>query len=561
MDLTSSAPTTARTERAAGGSSATLPELLVARAKADPQRLVFQAKRRGQWRAIRLAEYTTAVRELAAGLRALGLASGQTVGLLGRNRFEWLIADGGIQAAGGVSLALHPNLPPADLAALARQTDCRVWWLEDAEQLARLRAAGDALPAPQQIIVLDQRDVPPDLSLPISEHVEVGARGRASGEAEPEPGPMADVPACWLVSPGTSGAPRLVSVSHGQLLAQASAWREALAPRSGWRLLTILPLALPVERAVMQGAALLAGAVVCFPESAETVPQELRVVRPQVVTGSPQTWARQRASLLAQIDAAPRLKRWLARRTLAGRLPLGRLLLRGLGLDRTRVALVHGASLPPDLRAFCARLGLALRESYGLTESAGLGSIDGQATPGLEWRLDESGQILLRGPLVAGALDANGWLATGDQGQRAADGSLRVLGRRGELFPGPDGQLVAPAPIADRLRASPYVQDVLVGPGPDGDAAALVSLNEAAIGRLAQTRRLSLEPGVDLAQQPGVRELLRGEVRRLGVAVARIAVLPQPLRGDDVLTPTGLVRRAVVWERYQGWLHDQAVKI
>jgi len=339
-----------------------------------------------------------------------------------------------------------------------------------------------------------------------------------------------------------------------------------------------------------------------IPERQETVLENLREVAPTLYFASARSWDNLLTRLQIGMAESTRLKRFLfdrfmalaiaiERRRLGGTEPawwhralraLGEILVYGplrdhLGLTRASRAYTAGEAIGEDTFLFFRALGVDLKQFYGQTENCALTAAQadgavrlhtvGRAMPGVELRIDEAGEILVRSDSVFdGYVDdreataralVDGWLHTGDAGYLEPDGQLVVLGRVSEVVHTKAGERFIPNYIENRIKFSPYVRDVAVqGAGRD-DLAALVCIDLEAVGHWAQVHGVGYTSYGDLSQKPEVLALVRGVLRHVNT------VLPPPLRvrrfvnlhkefdaDDGEVTRTRKLRRNVVDEHY-----------
>ncbi|MDP3910954.1 MAG: AMP-binding protein [Gemmatimonadales bacterium] len=413
----------------------------------------------------------------------------------------------------------------------------------------------------------------------------------------------ADDVAVFCYTSGTTGRPKAAMLSHRTLLAVARAWMEAdgVAPFEDY--VSYVAPAWVTEQFLGLALGLVAPLAVNFPESPETLPQDLREIGPARVFYGARLWENLAAQIEVRIAETAPWKRRVYRAALgAGRrvveaaergdrpsagLRLAHavadaLVLRPLrdrvGLARLRSGYTAGAAIAPDTMRFFHAHGVRLKNIYGSTE-AGMVAMHrdghiryetvGPAFPGCEIRIAEDGEILVRSPMVfAGyyndpeatrARFRDGWYATGDAGRLGDDGHLVYWDRVSELLELPDGTRFSPQHIEVRLRFSPYVKDVMVvGGRPRPFVAALVVIDGDTVGKWAEQARIPYTTYVDLSQKPEVRALIHGEVERVNRAlpvaarIRRVVVLHKEFDADEAeLTRTRKLRRGSLEERYR----------
>lgn len=568
--------------------------------------MAMRHKRRGLWQPITWEEYGLAAEEIARGLVSLGLRRGETAALVGQNRPEWLFCDMGIQLAGGISVAVYATSPPEQCAYVLGHSGARVFFVENEEQLDKALVIRSRLPHLRAIVVMDLEGLegfadPQTMTLD-----ELRTLGRAlqdAGvlEARIRETAEEDV-AVLLYTSGTTGPPKGAMLTHRNLLwtAQALGAANPLYPTD--TALSFLPLAHIAERMLSLYLPLVWGYTVHFAESLDTLFQNLQEVRPTILFAVPRLWEKLSAQVELHMREADFLKRTAYRiavrfgrryallRLAAQPIPLPlrvahalsevlllRPLRRRLGLDRVRFAVSGAAPIAPEVLEYYHAIGVPIREVYGQTEGSGpttihhgdrirLGTV-GQPLPGVEVRIAEDGEILVRGPNVfagyfkdpeatAQAL-RDGWLYSGDVGEMDAEGFLRITDRKKDILINAYGKNIAPAYVENKLKASPYIHDAVVIGDRRPYLVALIVLDEDHVARWAQEHRIPFTTFTDLSMNERVYELIEGEVQRVNRTlsgpeqVKRFAILPKRLYEEDgEVTPTLKVKRKAIGEKY-----------
>jgi long-subunit acyl-CoA synthetase (AMP-forming) len=483
---------------------------LTAEAYADRPALTGADGERYTW-----ARYRGDARRCAAGLAGLGLRPGDTLGLLLGNRPEFHVADAAAMTLGVTTCSLYPTAPDEELRHLV--TDSRASVLVcDAAGLARARGLLERCPGLRELVVVGPA---------------AGAAGvrtyqdlLAAGDAHPGPAPYRvrarDVLTVVYTS-GTTGPPKGVEISHGVALATARAFLERAPLPAGSRLVSYLPMAHIAERCCSHYLPMLLGAdVTCCPQ-----PDRLFTVLPQVrphwLFSVPRMWDKLRTRLLTELDGAPAEFRDGVLRALelgaalaAGEDDDGRaeylLLERShlapvralLGLDEARLVHVGAAPIREETMLFLRALGLPVGEIWGMTELCAAACVTepgrhrmgwvGPPLPGVEVRTAPDGEVLVRGAVTmlgyrgrpqetAAAFDEHGWLRTGDLGELAPDGSLRITGRKKDLIVNAYGKNMAPARIEARIaEEEPLIDQVcVIGDGRPFNVALIATVGPA----------------------------------------------------------------------------------
>ncbi len=594
-DVTEPMPTSAG---ALGAVPTSVPAWLLRQAETRPRDVALRVKELGRWLELTWADYAVRVANVGRALSHQGVAPGDRVVIVSDNRIEWLFTDLAVQGLGAVSVGLFVTGDAAELAALIKRADATVAVVEDEEQFDKLVEVAAQITL-RHLIVIDPRGIQrldnPASSFEALESIgtaeavqmrEGDVRSWAASVAALDPTDVATI----VFTPGTSGDPKGVLLTHANLVAAANAGVDALGLRSSDEIVSSLPLCEISERALVGAQAVRAGATVNFGEGGDALVNDLCEVQPTIVLGTPRLWQRLRGMVENRLRIAGRVKR--AATSVArggGRAPRGpvssllviRPLRKRLGLGRVRVALSVGASPPAELVTWWQSVGVPLQATYALCETAGVATVGrsgdaatpsaGQAVPGVEVKIDGTsgrGEILVRGPVVSAGYvdtvtsptatrDAEGWLHTGDIGTLGADGELVIDGRACDRVTTSGGQSIDPNVVEARLAASRYVRmAVVVGDGRP-HLGALIAIDGEIVGDWAAQHGVPFTTYRTLAGRPEVRELLSALIDETNAGLDEthqircFALLPHELDVEDgTLTPTFKVRRVSATTRY-----------
>ncbi len=584
----------------------TFPGLLFARAAEHPRATAMQEKRYGVWQPLTWAQYARQVRELAHGLVTLGIGRGDVVAVLGDNRPEWLITELAVQCLGGAVMGVYPGSAGDEILHVLSVAEVRVVVAEDQEQVDKLIRLKDQLPKLTTIVYYDPRGLAGYPQPYLERFTDIEAAGAEEAKARPawldERLAMVrpDDTAVICTTSGGTARPKLVELSHANLIATAEQLAEIDPVLPGYRYVSFLPLAWIGEQIFAVACGLRHGLTLSFPEDAATQRTDLREIAPDVMFCPPRIWESMLSEVRVRIDEAGRLKRrvfgWayevgdrMAAQRTAGAAPgalwrtvygianaVGLRPVRDwLGLSRIKRCYTGGAPLSPDVLRFFHALGVNLKQIYGQTEICGIAVVHhdgdlrfhtvGAPIPGTELRVGDDGEILLRSrsvfrgylhdpPATAAVTEPDGWLRTGDAGY-LDDGQLVVIDRRADVLHAPDGSQFSGAFIENQLKFSPYVEEAVVFHGGRG-VTAILCLDPATVGAWAGRARIGYSTYSDLAAEPMVAELLAAEVADANAGlpeprrIRRFVLLHKKLDPDDEITHTRKVRRNVVATRY-----------
>ena len=548
------------------------------------------------------------VRDASLGLGAIGIEAGDRVAIVAESRPEWLIADLGILAAGGVTVPIYPTLSAPQAKYILQDCGAKAAIVSTREQLEKVQTIRHELPNLSAVILLDgwtASDSPSILSfasvLERGHQRMMGEWGAGREFRERARRVDANALATIIYTSGTTGEPKGVMLTHTNLVSNMKAGAVVLQLSQDDVALSFLPLSHGFERIVAY-IYLFSGVTLVFAESLETIARDIKAVRPMLMTGVPRVFEKLHTRImekgLAESGVKATIFRWAVgagnarghaelrgeregvigrlRAALADRLVFAKIR-ENLG-DRVRYLVSGSAPLPGSIAEFFQGIGLPIIEGYGLTETAPILSVNppdaprvgtvGRALPGVELRIAEDGEILARGPnVMLGYLNKptataevlrDGWFHTGDIGTIDAHGYLRITDRKKDLLVTSGGKKIAPQPIEGILKRNPLVAEaVLLGDRRKFAAALIVPEFNALERRLKELGRAPASRA-DLATRADVlalyQEVVDGLNRELAQfeRIKKIAILPVELSvATGELTPTLKVKRKVIEDRYR----------
>jgi long-chain acyl-CoA synthetase len=585
---------------------ATVVSTFLDRVRKNPETIAFKLRRDGEWTALTWAGYEELVRRIAGGLRALGLDAGDAGSILSANRMEWHVADIAIQSIGGITVPVYSTNSSSQVAYIAGHSESKAIFVENEIQLEKVLQKRSDLPKLKQVIVFDPAGISADdFVMTWDALLEAGDAFNAANPndfdehaAALDPGQL-----CTLVyTSGTTGPPKGAMLTHDNVVWTCGSLAHVLESEPGDRRLSYLPLSHIAERMVSHFLQIAQGFETWFATSIDTLAQDLRDCHPTVFFGVPRVWEKFHAGIMNLIENLPAEQRESAEQAIqlglkrveaqqAGTsLPPeleekyqeadGKLfaLARGaLGLDQARALVSGAAPINPDVLRFFHAIGLPIIEVYGQTEDCGPTSINrvdrykigtvGPALPGVEVRIAEDGEILVKGgnvgpgyykdPLATEELiDAEGWMHSGDIGELDEDGFLRITDRKKDLIITAAGKNIAPQVIENMLKYSPWISQVVVVGDRRPYLVALLTLDEEKVKGFAEQKGISFNTFPDLVNHPDIQQLIENAVAEVNAQLARVEQIKkwhlfdrEFLQDEEEVTPTLKIRRKAIIDK------------
>lgn len=563
----------------------------------------------GRWINTSAAEFVERVKDVALGLAALGIRPGDRIALLSENRPEWSIVDLAILSLGAINVPIYTTQAVDQIEYILADSGARAMFVSNRKLFRHARPALNNRQL--EHLIFFESDVAPDIDRAIALE-ELERTGQTHAQQRPEafdaylhavrPDDLATI----IYTSGTTGEPKGVMLTHNNFISNVLAITKGLPIGNTDTALSVLPLSHIFERAGFY-VFCYNGVSVYYAASFDQVGENLREVRPTVMTAVPRLFEKVYHRIIKKGMSEKGLKKRIFTRSLnvgqrfgeltdAHRRVPARLRLQqklasrlvfskwreGVG-GRLRYFVSGGAPLAPHLAYSYISAGIPILQGYGATETCivcanrpdenQVGSV-GIPFEGIELRIAEDGEIMVRGPNVmrgyygqpeaTAAVLKDGWFATGDVGHLDKQGRLYITDRKKDLFKLSNGKYVAPQLIESLLKESEFVsQVVVVGAGRKQPAALIVpdweNLNQA----LAATGEKLPNDRSELSKHPTAVKIVQRDVASLTSELAdyerirRVALLPNEFSIDSgELTPTLKVKRRVIDERYNDLIED-----
>jgi len=568
----------------------------------------------GQYQSISYRALGESVARVALSLACLGIAKGDRVAILAYHGIEWVMTDLASLKLGAVIVPLYHTLPPSAVKYILNDSACKLVFVEDEELFDVIDSVRSEVPSLERIVLFDWKGIGEEKGFVrfrdlVEGGLEMRGTDRAGGRLE-GPGSAAELPtmskddpATIVYTSGTTGHPKGVILSHGNILFNAFSLMRRFDVGPDDEFLSFLPLCHMFERTCGYYTMLFAGATIAYAEGVSTIVRDVQEIRPTIIIVVPRIVEKIYEAVEQKVMEAPLLRRKLvlaAVRSMNERVnrayreesvPLflrlkclfyNRLVaskFRKIAGGRLRLLVSGGAPLDRKLAKTLHVLGFNIIEGYGLTETAPvvctctlddarLGTV-GKPFDGVEVRIGGSDEILVKGPnLMCGyfnltdetakAIDADGWFHTGDRGRFDERGNLVITGRIKELIVTSYGKKVAPAPIEAEIAKSLYIDQVLLFGDNKKYITALVVPRREVIERHAREKAIAATDYAALLARDEIRELIADEIERETAELApfeKVRAFTLLAEGftvaNELLTPTLKLRRSKIVERYR----------
>ncbi len=586
-----------------GTHSETLADLLPLAAERYGSVPAVRYKQGNAWVDRSFAEVRDIVRPLALGLVALGVEKGDRVAILGNTRPEWTYYDFAALTIGATVVPIYQTNSPEECQYVLENSDAKVVVVEDSEQLDKVRAVRERLPALQQVALMTGNA---DDAISMEE---MAARGAdvpdSTWEDRYTSVTKADI-CTFIYTSGTTGPPKGCVISHGNYRAMLDMVNQTSVIEDGDISYLYLPLAHSFALLVQLGSFDLGAILAYWERDPQKILPNLAELHPTYFPSVPRIFEKIYTAATSGMEKAGGAKKlifdWSIKtgekmRTAerSGRGP-GFLLkrqyafadkqvlskIRGLFGGNVRLAVSGAAPINPDILRFFDAAGVLVLEGWGMTETSTAATISlpddfrvgtiGKPFPGCEVRIADDGEILVKGPNVFQGYHKNpeataetivdGWLHTGDLGEIDPDGYIKITGRKKDIIITAGGKNITPANLEAEIKQHPLVSQCVVVGDRRPYLVALVTLDPEEAATWAKEHDLPDDP-VTLASNPEIKASIEAHVDQINEKFARveqvkkISILPHDLTQESgELTPTLKVKRAVVAQKHEDAIEE-----
>ncbi len=587
----------------------TLHAMFIESAKEYGSKTAWTQRVGGDWDSMSFTDALARVEKIGAGLLDLGVTSGDRVAILSMSRREWSMADYAALGTGATVVPIYQTNSPSECQYIIENSRSSVVFVEDKDQLAKVREERSSTPELKHVIVFDTTDVKLDANAGEISLADLEKRGAKGTKGWHDAGAKVtpDTLATIIYTSGTTGPPKGCMLTHHNYVHMTT---QGIDKAVGLfsdddKIVLFLPLAHTFAR-LTHFAATKLGAELAFTTIA-TLMDDLGELKPTLLPSVPRVFEKAYTKILGQFNEATGAKRKLIDRAMKVGALRGKYIQRGRRVPpvlAAQHALFHklvfskiharfggemrlfisgGAPLSREVGEFFLACGITICEGYGLTESTTamcvnhpddfrLGSV-GKVFPGTEVKIASDGEILVKGDIVfqgyyeneeatKEVLDPEGWLHTGDIGDFDKEGFLYITDRKKDLIVTAGGKNIAPANIENALKSTQYVSGAFAFGDKKPYITALVTLDPDEMATFAESNGLENDM-FKLVAEPKVQELVKQAVAHVNESVGRVEqvkrfrILPIDFTQETgELTPTLKLKRKVVVERYGQWIEE-----
>ena len=557
-----------------------------------------------EYQDISYAALAERIKHFCLGLTELGLQKGDRVALLSENRPEWAITDLAILAGGGVTVPMFATSTSAQVEYIVRDSGAKILCVSSERQLQKIKDWDENVPTSlQHIIIFDELQDDSvrtfDQVCELGQGVEDGDQVYQQASEVVEPDDLASI----IYTSGTTGDPKGAMLTHSNFMSNVGAATGIVTIGPDDIFLSFLPLSHVFERMGGHYLPLSSGATIAYAESPFTIRQNMQEVRPTIMMSVPRVYEAMHERILNSVKEGSPTKQkifhWSVgvgskvsqaiqqkkkpsaglslKASIANKLVFEKL--KAVTGGRLRFFVSGGAPLSKAIAEFFHAAGILILEGYGLTETSPVICVNrpdqwkfgtvGPMIPGIEVKIAEDGEILSRGPHImqgyfnkpsdtAEAIDADGWFYTGDIGEIDDEGFLTITDRKKNLLILSNGKNVAPQPIENQLKQSPYISEIMLLGDQRRTITALIVPNYDAIKEYATEHQLEAEDVPALLQTQEVQRLIRGEINQYSPDYAdfervRMFTLMEKEFSEESgeMTPTLKLKRSVIMENHK----------
>ena len=589
----------------------TIPQLFQYQIEESGAKTAYEYEDDGDWKSVTWDEYGEQVRLFSMGLKSMGVEPGTRVAIWGNTSHQWTIADLGIMALGGSSVGIYQTCTSEQAGYIISNSDSRIVICDNRDRLEQAMSMRETTPQVEFYVVWKDAGDLPDQVFAYDTILEMGnayCEEHSDAYQTSVDGVEPDTTATVIYTSGTTGPAKGAMLSHRNCIFCSEAAYDRMTNIHDDSAVAFLPLSHVAEHVVGLIGRIYAGTTAYFLEDMHRFPEVVRLKKPTLIGGVPRLFEKAHTSIMSRVDASSpgkqKLFAWAVqvgadtaahtlmnrpvpiflrlKHVVADRLVLAKV--RGALGGRVRTVICGAAPIAMEITQFFNAIGIQFFEVYGMTESSGISHMNsvgqfkldtvGTVVKGFDCEIAGDGEILVRGDGVfqgylndpeatAEAVDAEGWLHTGDIGEIDDEGFLRITDRKKNLLVTAGGKNIAPANIEMLITREPLISQVVVIGDRRNFLSALITVSAEAIAALRATEEFSSHSHEEMVESDHVKRIVDASVEKANGELARYenirkyTILAQEfsIEGDE-LTPTMKIKRAVVIENYGSTIEE-----
>lgn len=566
-----------------------IPEVFLKTAGKHLGKTALLYKKQGVFFPITYKEFAEKVLTFAFGLKKLGVSKGEKIAILSENRPEWAIADLAIMSVGCIVVPLHTTLNSKALLDILNHSKSKILIVSNNDLLNKILLFSKKLRHIKKVIFLEKITAS-QKKIFKSKIVTWNAVLNSAGQKKLEKIYLkANQPCSIIYTSGTTGKPKGAVLTHKNFLSNAEAVNKVVPVKETDIFLSFLPLSHVLERLAGHYMPLCFGATIAYAESTKQLPQNLKEVKPTILIAVPRIFEKFHDAVWDKVNSSSKFQKnfflWALKQkkgTLAykaGDLLVFQKIRRQMG-GRLRLTISGGASLNENIGKFFSKIGITILEGYGLTETSPVIAVNrenetrfgtvGRAIPGVEVKISETKQILVKGPNVFGGyfndkkqtkecFDKQGWFYTGDLGFVDAQGCLTIIGRKKEMIVTSGGKNIWPEKIENLLNDDKFISQSMVIGAKKKFVSALIVPDWQEVEIYMKKNKLPLKEHQKLANDPRILAVFQERMNKKinpklneYEKIKKFLLIPQEFsQKQNELTPTLKLRRHIVEKHYQ----------
>ncbi len=539
----------------------TIPEMFQQTTENFPQKQLFYYKKKGEWIGLTGNDIQITVKDIAFGLKALGIEPGQMVAIMSNNSPRWAMADYGVLCSGSVTVSVYPTLIASQVEYILNDSGSKLIFVENDEQYQKAAGIMDKCPTVDSIVVMDDSYTgDAENVFNFLDFLELGSKNALDSESSfsdlvktAKPDDLLTL----IYTSGTTGTPKGVMLTHNNLVSNIKAVMNGIDFSPSDTFLSFLPLSHVFERMGGHFTSFSNGCTIYYAESIETVAENMSEVKPTLMLSVPRLYEKMYTKILEGLKTAPAVRQKIFWWSIGVGQQVSMLKLAGENLPfilgfkykvasklvfskvhaklggRLRFFISGGAPLSQEIAEFFSSADVTILEGYGLTETSPVLSANvpdavrfgtvGKPVYNVEIKIADDGEILAKGPNImqgyyndpestAEVLSSDGWFSTGDIGEIDSDGYLKITDRKKNILVTSGGKNVAPAPLENALATSGYVDQVLVLGDKRKFISALIVPGYENVTNYLNSKGKSVSGNQGMIEHPDVLNLFENEV-------------------------------------------------